>query len=96
MPVALSHVEYLTRDEIGEDDVAWLAELFDLPPTGEYAFLCAVDAQGQITFMTEDIDYARLLDEAAADGPIELSAEVATEKLPLNRRGWPGSWMGLE
>ncbi|MEV6165799.1 hypothetical protein AB0L71_28570 [Streptomyces sp. NPDC052052] len=95
----LSHVEYATAEEIGEDNVSWMAELVGLPnwpADRDFAIVCVTTSEGPVGYLAEDTNYARMLEEAHTMGlPLNLSDEVTKEKLPINRPGWPGDWIGI-
>lgn len=97
--VTFSHVEYATADEIGEDSLAWMAGLVGIPnwPAGkEFAIVCVTTADGPVGYFTEDVEYARMLEQSQREGAaLNLADEVATAKFPYNRAGWPGDWIGL-
>ncbi|WP_435597013.1 hypothetical protein [Streptomyces anulatus] len=97
--VIFSHVEYATVDEVGEDFIAWMAGLVGIPDWSEgreFAVVCVTTPDGPVGYLTTDIEYARMLEESQQAGTsLELSDEVAQEKLPINRSGWPGDWIGL-
>ncbi|MFE6868288.1 hypothetical protein ACFVFS_17200 [Kitasatospora sp. NPDC057692] len=94
----LSHIEYVTAEELSEDDVNWLGGLFGLGETWteDFAVVCVIENGSPRSYLSLDIDYARMLEAAHEAGqPVELDATVTTEKLPVNRDGWPGHWMGF-
>jgi hypothetical protein len=99
-PVAarLSHIEFLTAEEIGEDAVPDIAALFGLGETWtqDAALICvSVPTPGgdmiRRTYIATDVPWARMLD--SADGPIDMT-DAAWAQMPLVRDGWPTDWMG--
>lgn len=97
---SFSHVEYATADEIGEDSVSMIADHVGLsgrPEGRDFAVVCLTTAEGKVGYLTDDIEYARMLEAAHENGlPINLSDEVAQTKLPINRPGWPATWLGFD
>ena len=94
----LSHIEFLTAEEIGEDAVPGVAADLGLGEgwTQDAALICmSVPVPGgdmiRRTYITTDIPWARMLD--SADGPIDMTA-AAWAQMPLVRDGWPADWMG--
>ena len=96
----LSHVEYITTDEHDPDTITWLASLLGLgeewPGDRQFAIVCVTDDGSPIGYLTEDINYARMLEDSLQHGPVDLTAAVTAEKFPINRPGWPGHWMGID
>lgn len=101
--VLLGHVELVTAETVGSDQIDWLAELYGLggqPGTGweEFALLCVVDraSEQRITYLCPDPKYAKMISAAHERGvPVELDPEVVRQQCPLHRYGWPGDWTGL-
>ncbi|MDK0525020.1 hypothetical protein [Streptomyces sp. ML-6] len=97
---AFSYVEYATAEEIGEDSITWMADLLGLPEwpaDRDFAIVCVTTVDGPAGYLTEDIDYARMLEEAHGKGiPLTLSDEITQKKFPINRPGWPGTWLGFD
>lgn len=94
----IERIEYVIADELGDDTVTWIAEtLAGLEDWDgrDFALLAVTepipgrDEHAVRTYLTEDIDWARMLEAASQAGqPITLSPEVAAEKLPVYREGW--------
>ncbi|MFF9787220.1 hypothetical protein [Streptomyces nigrescens] len=94
--LAINHVEYLVAEEIGADEVTWNAETAGLSgwDGSDFAMLAVIRDGQAWTYLSDDIDYVRMLDQAGTDGiPVDLTREIASEKLPINRPGWPSEWM---
>ncbi|MFF3547029.1 hypothetical protein ACFYXD_34980 [Streptomyces platensis] len=94
--LSIDHVEYLLAEEIGADEVTWNAELIGLSgwDGSDFAMLAVVRDGEPWTYLSDDIDYVRMLDQAGTDGiPVELTHDIAAAKLPINRPGWPSEWM---
>lgn len=94
----LSHVEYVTAEDLGEDDVPWLADLFSLGDswTEDFAIVCTIEDTGPRGYLTLDLEYARMLEASQEAGiPVDLSPQVAAEKMPIHREGWPAHWLGF-
>jgi hypothetical protein len=94
--IVLIRVETFTHSERGGSfmrDAVSLAGLDEwVPHDSDFALMmCTLDGQ-RLTGLCLDVGLAGLLDEARQAGQLAEPLELASERTPVWRKGWPGDW----